>query len=84
MRVRGAQLGQVTCPPPSRQLRVGRAQDSELWLADDGVSRRHAPIERQRFAEVLPLLGSGKAITQRCTGPSSLVEADRINGVTTV
>ncbi|HEV8244860.1 MAG TPA: GGDEF domain-containing protein [Polyangiaceae bacterium] len=43
VRVRGAQLGQVTVLPTT-PVRVGRAQDSELWLADDGVSRRHARI----------------------------------------
>ncbi len=43
VRVRGAQLGQVTILPGT-PMRVGRAQDCELWLADDGVSRRHARI----------------------------------------
>jgi two-component system, cell cycle response regulator len=43
VRVRGAQLGQVT-RLPTTNVRVGRAQDCELWLADDGVSRRHARI----------------------------------------
>lgn len=43
VRVRGAQLGHVTCLP-NGPLRIGRAQDSELWLGDDGVSRRHARI----------------------------------------
>jgi diguanylate cyclase (GGDEF)-like protein len=43
VRVRGAQLGQVTRLPDTA-VRVGRAQDCELWLADDGVSRRHARI----------------------------------------
>jgi two-component system, cell cycle response regulator len=46
VRVRGAQLGRVTRLPLT-PLRIGRAQDCELWLADDGVSRRHARI----FAE---------------------------------
>ncbi len=46
VRVRGAQLGRVTRLPLT-PMRIGRAQDCELWLADDGVSRRHARI----FAE---------------------------------
>jgi len=46
VRVRGAQLGRVTRLPVT-PMRIGRAQDCELWLADDGVSRRHARI----FAE---------------------------------
>ena len=35
VRVRGAELGRVTLLSPER-MRVGRSQDSELWLADDG------------------------------------------------
>src|SRR5690349_14889864 len=26
------------------RVRVGRSQDSEMWLSDDGVSRRHAVL----------------------------------------
>jgi diguanylate cyclase (GGDEF)-like protein len=46
VRVRGAELGRVTLLSPER-VRVGRSQDSELWLADDGVSRRHATLVRE-------------------------------------
>jgi two-component system, cell cycle response regulator len=46
VRVRGAELGRVTLLSPER-MRVGRSQDSELWLSDDGVSRRHATISRE-------------------------------------
>jgi diguanylate cyclase (GGDEF)-like protein len=46
VRVRGAELGRVTLLSPER-MRVGRSQDSELWLADDGVSRRHAALYRE-------------------------------------
>jgi two-component system, cell cycle response regulator len=46
VRVRGAELGRVTLLSPER-MRVGRSQDSELWLADDGVSRRHATLSRE-------------------------------------
>jgi diguanylate cyclase (GGDEF)-like protein len=45
VRVRGAELGRVTLLPAER-LRVGRGQDCELWLSDDGVSRRHASLAR--------------------------------------
>jgi two-component system cell cycle response regulator len=45
VRVRGAELGRVTLLSPER-VRVGRSQDSELWLSDDGVSRRHANLQR--------------------------------------
>ena len=46
VRVRGAELGRVTLLSPER-VRVGRSQDSELWLSDDGVSRRHATLVRE-------------------------------------
>ena len=46
VRVRGAELGRVTLLSPER-MRVGRSQDSELWLSDDGVSRRHACLYRE-------------------------------------
>jgi diguanylate cyclase (GGDEF)-like protein len=46
VRVRGAELGRVTRLSPER-MRVGRSPDSELWLADDGVSRRHASLVRE-------------------------------------
>ena len=46
VRVRGAELGRVTLLSPER-MRVGRSQDSELWLSDDGVSRRHATLYRE-------------------------------------
>ncbi|HXK20064.1 MAG TPA: GGDEF domain-containing protein [Polyangiaceae bacterium] len=45
VRVRGAELGRVTLLSPER-VRVGRSHDSELWLSDDGVSRRHANLQR--------------------------------------
>ena len=43
VRARGAQLGQVL-KLGQQSHRVGRANDCELWLSDDGVSRRHATI----------------------------------------
>ncbi len=46
VRVRGAELGRVTLLSPE-PMRVGRSQDSELWLSDDGVSRKHASLIRE-------------------------------------
>lgn len=57
VRVRGAELGRVTLLAPER-MRVGRAQDSELWLADDGVSRRHATLLREGNGYVVQDEGS--------------------------
>jgi two-component system, cell cycle response regulator len=57
VRVRGAELGRVTPLSPER-MRVGRSQDSELWLSDDGVSRRHAVLRREGNVYVLEDDGS--------------------------
>lgn len=57
VRVRGAELGRVTLLSPER-VRVGRSQDSELWLSDDGVSRRHASMYRQGSSYILKDEGS--------------------------
>ncbi|HYQ44888.1 MAG TPA: GGDEF domain-containing protein [Polyangiaceae bacterium] len=46
VRVRGAELGRV-CRLPHEPFRVGRSQDCELWLGDDGVSRKHARIVQE-------------------------------------
>ena len=48
VRLKGAQIGHVTRLQP-RPSRLGRGQDCELWINDDGVSRKHAsliPVER--------------------------------------
>jgi two-component system, cell cycle response regulator len=57
VRVRGAELGRVT-PLSLPRLRVGRSQDSELWLSDDGVSRRHATLLREGGGYVVQDEGS--------------------------
>jgi two-component system, cell cycle response regulator len=46
IRARGAQLGQVTRLGQDAQ-RIGRSSDCEIWLNDDGVSRRHALVTFQ-------------------------------------
>jgi two-component system, cell cycle response regulator len=43
VRVKGAELGRVSRLAPE-PFRIGRSQDCELWLGDDGVSRKHARI----------------------------------------
>ena len=44
IRARGAQLGHVT-RLGAEPVRIGRAQECEIWLSDDGVSRKHALIQ---------------------------------------
>ena len=43
VRVKGAELGRVSSLS-AEPFRVGRSQDCELWLGDDGVSRKHARV----------------------------------------
>lgn len=57
VRVRGAELGRVTPLSPER-MRVGRSPDSELWLSDDGVSRKHATLTREGSHYILEDEGS--------------------------
>ncbi len=57
VRVRGAELGRVMMLSPER-VRVGRSQDSELFLSDDGVSRRHATLHREGNSYVVADEGS--------------------------
>jgi two-component system, cell cycle response regulator len=43
IRARGAHLGQVLILG-TQPHRVGRANECEIWLSDDGVSRKHATV----------------------------------------
>lgn len=52
IRARGAQLGHVTRLGQDPQ-RIGRANDCEIWLSDDGVSRRHASVRFEADGYVL-------------------------------
>ena len=57
IRVQGSDLGQVI-PLGGQVLKIGRHQDSEIWLRDDGVSRRHARIVLEDGRYVLEDVGS--------------------------
>lgn len=52
IRARGAQLGQVT-RLGAEPVRIGRTQECELWLSDDGVSRKHATIKKEQDGYVI-------------------------------
>jgi len=52
----GPQSGQVFPLPPGRPLLVGRRDDADIVLRDDGVSRRHATLEvSERGARIADL-----------------------------
>ena len=52
VRVKGAELGRVSRLPPE-PFRIGRSQECELWLGDDGVSRKHARIFQEATAYLI-------------------------------
>jgi two-component system, cell cycle response regulator len=52
IRARGAQLGHVTMLGNDVQ-RIGRSSECEIWLNDDGVSRRHALIAFEDGAHIV-------------------------------
>lgn len=52
IRARGAQLGQVT-RLGSEPVRIGRSHECEIWLGDDGVSRKHATIRAEQDGYVV-------------------------------
>jgi len=52
VRVRGAELGRVS-RLALEPFRIGRSQDCELWLGDDGVSRKHARIVHESGAYII-------------------------------
>ena len=57
VRVKGAELGRVARLEPE-QFRIGRSQDCELWLGDDGVSRKHAQVVQEGALHLIEDLGS--------------------------
>jgi diguanylate cyclase (GGDEF)-like protein len=52
IRARGAQLGHVT-RLGADPVRIGRSQECELWLNDDGVSRKHAVIRPEQGSYIV-------------------------------
>jgi diguanylate cyclase (GGDEF)-like protein len=54
----GPQFGEVFPLPADRDLLVGRRDDADLQIRDDGVSRRHATIRVQGEGAVVADLGS--------------------------
>src|SRR5512138_3657342 len=54
----GPQLGEVFSLASERELVIGRREDAQVQIRDDGVSRRHAAIEVKGSGAVLRDLGS--------------------------
>jgi hypothetical protein len=54
----GPQLGDIVPLEPGRELVIGRRDDADVTIRDDGVSRRHASIHVEGEGAVLRDLGS--------------------------
>jgi diguanylate cyclase (GGDEF)-like protein len=68
-------------------LRIGRMPDNEIVLDDDGVSRRHARIERRGDAWFVMDVGSrnGTLLNEReLEGEAKLANGDRIKVASTI
>lgn len=67
----GPQLGEIHPLGADRELLVGRSHGADVYIRDDGVSRRHASLRVERDEAVLADLGSangtwvdGKRVTR--------------------
>ena len=66
---------------PNGSLRIGRALDNDLVIADSRVSRYHAQIVRDTRGELVRDLGStnGTAVDGRIIGEERLADGDRLS-----
>ncbi|HEX6765871.1 MAG TPA: GGDEF domain-containing protein [Polyangiaceae bacterium] len=69
IRARGAQLGHVT-RLGAEPVRIGRAHECEIWLSDDGVSRKHATIVQQ---------GAGYVVEDTQSANGTFVAGQRVD-----
>jgi pSer/pThr/pTyr-binding forkhead associated (FHA) protein len=65
---------------PNGSLRIGRALDNDLVIADSRVSRYHAQIVRDARGPLVRDLGStnGTAVDGRVVGEDRLTDGDRL------
>jgi len=80
IRARGAHLGQVL-KLGTQPHRVGRANECEVWLSDDGVSRKHATITFDNGNYLIEDTGSANGTFvggQKVERPSPLRDGDLI------
>lgn len=78
--IQGSELGRVR-QLSSPALLVGRGADAELWLSDDGVSRKHARFIREDDVYYVEDLGSANGTFvqgERISGRQQLNDGDQI------
>lgn len=84
----GPQLGDVFSLEPGRELVIGRRDDADVPLRDDGISRRHAGVRVEGEGAVIRDLGSvnGTYVDGARVEEARLVNGSRISigGATTL
>jgi diguanylate cyclase (GGDEF)-like protein len=77
----GPQFGDIFPLAPGRELVVGRRDDCDVQIRDDGVSRRHATIEVRGEGAILRDLGSanGTYVNGKRTPEARLVDGARVH-----
>jgi diguanylate cyclase (GGDEF)-like protein len=82
----GTRFGEVYKLPPNRELRIGRGEEVDIRLDDEGISRVHCSIEARGTQALLRDLGSqnGTYVGGERVGERMLVDGDRVQvGVAT-
>jgi len=77
----GPQFGDIFPLASGRELVIGRREDSDVQIRDDGVSRRHATIEVRGEGAILKDLGSanGTYVDGKRTPEAGLVDGARVH-----
>src|SRR5205807_295231 len=76
----GTRFGELYKLPPDRTVRIGRGEEAEIRLDDEGVSRLHCSLEARGPEAILRDLGSqnGTYVGGERTQERVLVDGDRV------
>ena len=76
----GTRFGELYKLPPGRTVRIGRGEEAEIRLDDEGISRLHCSLEARGAEAVLRDLGSqnGTYVGGEQTQERVLVDGDRV------
>ena len=76
----GTRFGELYKLPPGRAVRIGRGEEADIRLDDEGISRLHCSLEARGPEAVLRDLGSqnGTYVGGERTQERVLVDGDRV------